>query len=111
MADEPQVNAEGEDPKVSGTNAITQIAYCPHLDVYEYIREDGTYRFNTVELERMVDLYLKDGKTRDADFMAVLTGLARQYPHKRVSFDAEGQCNVSNLEALPVPEATVETTG
>jgi len=102
---------DGSDSKEQVTSVITCIAYCPHLDLYEYTRVDGTYRFNTEELSKTVDFYISEGRTRDSDFMAVLTGLARRYPHKRVSFDAEGQCNVSDLEALPVPEETDEKTG
>ncbi len=81
----------------------TEISYCPHIDVYDYTRIDGTYRFSSAELEKTITLYLEQGKTRDADFMAVLTGMARKYPHMRVKFDEEGNCNITALEAKPLP--------
>jgi hypothetical protein len=89
---------------VSEASVTTEISYCPHLDVYEYKRVDGVYRFDTKELEKTVNLYIDQGKTRDADFMAVLTAMARKYPHKRVKFGEDGTCNVTTLEALPLPE-------
>lgn len=100
----------------SEVSVSTEISYCPHLDVYDYKRVDGTYRFNTPELEKTISMYLDQGKTRDSEFMAVLTAMARRYPHKRVKFDAEGNCNVTTLEALPMPEESVtgpdkDTTG
>jgi len=84
----------GVDQKV----AATEIAYCPLLDIYHYRRVDGEeHLFDGQQLERAVDGYLKESETRMAEFMATLTSMARQFPHKVVSFDQEGNMNLQEL--------------
>jgi hypothetical protein len=84
-------------------SAATSISFCPHLGLYHYTRADGVdYLFDTKKLEEAIDAYLKSGDTKQADFMATLTGVARLHPHKIVSFDEEGKCSMSDL-ALESP--------
>ncbi len=84
----------------------TEIAYCPHLDMYHYKRVDGAdYMFDTAQLEKSVEAFAREGKPRDAEFMAILTGLARQYPHKVVAFDEQGRCYLRDLVPAPPPVA------
>jgi hypothetical protein len=78
--------------------AATEIAYCPFLDIYHYRRVDGEeHLFDGQQLESAVEGYLKASETRMAEFMATLTSLARQFPHKVVSFDQEGNMNLQEL--------------
>jgi len=87
-------NAQQAQPKSS----FTEIAYCPYLDLYRHVGVDGTeYTFSTAQLEKVLQVYLDKGQTRDADFMSLLTGMARQYPHVLLKFDGEGNCNVTEL--------------
>jgi hypothetical protein len=95
-------------PIQSGTpsTVATEISYCPNLDVYHYVRygQDGAdYMFTTSQLEKAIDTYIRQGDPRQAEFMAILTGLARRYPHKKATFDEQGQCYLSPLEPVPPP--------
>jgi hypothetical protein len=89
----------------SGTKSVsiaTEISYCPHLDIYHYRRADGSdYMFNTEQLKLAIEGWAKQGDQRQAEFMAVLTGLGRRYPHKVVSFDDAGKCVMRDLEPAP----------
>ncbi len=83
----------------------TKISYCPHLDIYHYTRADGSdYMFDTAQLEKSVETYAKEGNTREAEFMAVLTGLARRYPHQVVAFDESGQAHLGELVPAKHPD-------
>ena len=80
-------------------SAATEISFCPHLGIYRYKRADGSdYMFDSVQLEATINSYLKAGQSMEAEFMAVLTGFARRYPHKVVAFDEEGKCKLRDLE-------------
>lgn len=104
MANEKPV--ESEKPAI-----VTMIAYCPDLDVYRYWREDGLdSMFDGVQLVAAIDSYIKQAKARDADFMARLTGFARQFPHKVVAFDGEGKMSVGNYQK-PDLDGGSEKTG
>lgn len=84
--------------------AATEIAYCSHLGIYHYRRVDGAeYFFDDAGLEAAVDSYLREGDTRQAEFMVELTALARHFPHQMVSFDAEGKMNLQELLAREIP--------
>jgi len=96
----------------SPASAATEISFCPHLNLYHYRRADGSeYFFNTPQLEQSVEAYAKAGDPRQAEFMAVLTSFARKFPHKVVSFDAEGQLNLRELMPQGLPEAEGSETG
>lgn len=83
---------------VGKQEAVTEIAYCPHLDIYHYRRADGSeYLFDSSQLEKSVEGYQKQGDVRQAEFMAMLTGFARQFPHQVVSFDDRGNLNLREL--------------
>jgi hypothetical protein len=85
-------------PQEKRLSVSTSISFCPHLGLYHYTRADGVdYLFDTHKLEEAIDSYLKSGDTKQADFMATLTGVARLHPHKIVSFDEEGKCSMSDL--------------
>lgn len=80
--------------------AATEIAYCPHLQVYHYLRVDGVeHVFDQRDLERSIDGYLRNGNERQAEFMATLAGFAKQFPHQVVSFDEQGRLNLRELLA------------
>jgi hypothetical protein len=72
-----------------------EISYCPGLGVYHYRRSDGDeYFWDNDKLEQTLTVYLSQGKTRDADFMARLTTAARETPHKILVFGSDGKCSV-----------------
>jgi len=101
MSDGNEAQPAGQ--PVDPQSIVTEIAYCPCLDLYHYKRNDGAdYFFDTPQLEKSIDAYVHQGMSRDADFMSVLTGMARQFPHKRVKFDANAQCNITDLEKAEV---------
>jgi len=101
--------AEQEKTEVK-ESAATEISFCPHLGIYRYKRADGSdYMFDSAQLEITVNSYLKAGKSMEAEFMAVLTGFARRYPHKVVSFDEEGKCRLRDLEEQAPYEAAGES--
>lgn len=82
----------------------TEISYCPHLGIYRYRKADGSdYMFDTDQLEKAIDAYIKSGDSRQADFMATLTGMARQYPHQVLSFDENGVCALKPLTPAELP--------
>jgi hypothetical protein len=86
----------------------TEISYCPNLDVYHYVRfgeDEADYMFTTPQLEKAIETYIKQGDPRQAEFMAILTALARRFPHKKATFDEQGQCYMSDLEPVPPPSA------
>jgi hypothetical protein len=92
--------SDAENNKESGGPVVTKISHCPHLGIYHYVRADGSeYLFDTPQLERSIDSYQKQGDARQAEFMAMLTGFARQFPHQVVSFDEEGRLNLQVLLA------------
>jgi hypothetical protein len=59
--------------------------------------------FTTPQLEKAIETYIKEAEPRKAEFMAILTALARRYPHKKASFDEHGQCYLSEMEPVPPP--------
>jgi hypothetical protein len=80
-------------------SATTEISYCPHLNLYHYKRADGDeFFFDTAQLEASIENYLKQGSSREADFMAQLTAWARKFPHKTATFYADGRFEVRKLE-------------
>lgn len=101
-----------EDVKpVAGPAIATMIVHCPDLDLYRYWREDGIDRmFDGKQLVEAIDAYLKQAMPRDADFLAKLTGFARQFPHKIVAFDHEGKMTVGEYKK-PEPEVGTEKPG
>jgi hypothetical protein len=85
-------------------SAATEISYCPDLKIYHYRQVNGVEAFFSEEqLEKSVEAYLQNGDTNSADFMALLTGFARKFPHKVVSFDEQGKCTFrsSDVQSLP----------
>jgi hypothetical protein len=101
--------AESEQAPVT---AATEISFCPHLRLYHYRRADGSdYLFDDVKLEEAVDGYIKQGDPRQADFMAVLTAMARKYPHQVVAFNAEGKCFLRDLQPVAPPSDEGEEIG
>ena len=109
MSDEKR--GEGSVASAGGKTAATEIAYCPHLRVYNYLRADGDqFIFDDAQLERSINSYLRSGDERQAEFMATLTGMARQFPHQIVSFDAEGKLNLQALLAAEIPRAQDEVS-
>ena len=88
--------------QASPASAATEISFCPHLGIYRYRRADGVdYMFDTPQLEATIQSYIKAADTMQADFMAILTGFARKYPHQVVRFDAQGKCQLQKLEEQP----------
>jgi len=72
------------------------------LGIYYYKREDGEeFFFNREQLEVSLELYLRQHDTKQANFMARLTGYARQYPHVMVVINADGTYNLVRME---IPE-------
>lgn len=89
----------------SASTVATEISYCPHLDLYHYKKADGTdYMFDTEQLTKSLEVLMKQGDPRQAEFMAVLTGLGRRYPHKVVSFDETGKCCLRDLPAAVISD-------
>ena len=85
-------------PKVP--KARTEISYCPEMGIYHYQRADGKeFLFDNKRLLADLDECVKKGPEgqRYAEFMSLLTGFARQFPHKVVSFDEDGCVNLSEL--------------
>ena len=90
--------SETRPEQVSPEQATTEISYCPHLGVYHYKRVDGAeFYFNTDELEKSVESYLKSGNVREAEFMGTLTAWARKFPHKVATFFADGRFEVRKV--------------
>jgi len=80
-------------------HATTQISYCPYLGLYHYSRADGfDALFDANKLELALTAYLKQGDTRQAEFMASLTALARECPHAIIELDAELNYKILQLE-------------
>ena len=89
------------------TTAATEVSFCPHLALYHYRRLDGSeYFFDAPQLEKSIQAYLDNGDPLQAEFMAMLTGLARQRPHEVLSFDEKGQMTLRVL----TPETTLESS-
>jgi hypothetical protein len=72
------------------------VCYCPELRLYWYKvsneekpDQDADYKFSDDELENAIAAHLAQDNTKEAKFMAELTGLARVNPHKFVEFDQE----------------------
>lgn len=70
------------------------VCYCPDLRLYWYKVEnpdspdqEADYKFSDDELEDAIATHLANEQTREAEFMAHLTGLARTNEHKFVMFD------------------------
>lgn len=87
-------------PGAGRQDVATEIAHCPHLGLYHYRKADGEeFIFDELQLEKSIETYLAQNDARQAEFMAMLTGFARQFPHQVVSFDAEGRLNLRELHA------------
>jgi hypothetical protein len=83
-------------------HAATEIAYCPNLGLYHYKRADGSELiFDRVQLEMALASYLKQGVVRMAEFMSMLTGYARRYPHVFVILLPDGTYGMRKME---IPE-------
>ena len=81
----------------SSKNLRVEISYCPELGLYHYKRSDGDEFFwDNEKLEQTLSVYIKEGKTRDAEFMAKLTTDAREKPHKIVVFHGDGSCEIKD---------------
>lgn len=90
----------------------TEIAYCPHLQIYHYRRVDGVEQiFDSSQLVKAIETFQKQGDQRQAEFMAILTGFARQFPHQVVSFDDQGKLNLRELLAAVVHSDPAEGHG
>src|SRR5271157_5318146 len=88
--------------KIDTQPATMEIAYCPHLGIYYHRDAAGEeYFFNRIQLEVSLEEYLKQHNLRQADFMAKLTGYARQYPHVMVIIKTDGTYNLVRME---IPE-------
>ena len=82
------------------SHATTEISYCPFLGLYHYKRANGDeYLFDVDKLELSIMAYVRQGDPRQAEFMAGLTGLARQYPHCIVTLQADMSFKVLVLES------------
>jgi hypothetical protein len=80
-------------------HATTEIAYCPNLGLYHYRRADGTqFLFNRDELAQSVEVYLREGDLKTAEYMAGLTGHARRYPHVVVILNPDGTYELRRME-------------
>ncbi len=92
-------------PKAAAPSApSTKISYCPHLDVYHFCHVDGTeYFFNTPQLEKSIEMYQREGDHKQAEFMAMLTALGRNFPHMETCFDETGKATLNEMPALPLP--------
>ena len=83
----------------NAVKVVTEISYCPHLGLYRHRTADGSdYMFDTDQLEKAIESYIKGANARQAEFMALLTGMARQHPHQVLSFDEQGVCVVRDLK-------------
>jgi hypothetical protein len=92
----------------ASASIVTEISYCPHLNLYHYKKADGAdYFFDTPQLEIAIDAYIKAGETRQADFMIMLTALARRYPHQVMSFNDKGECVLRDMPPAAHPDASV----
>jgi hypothetical protein len=90
-----------------------EISYCQCLGIYHYKRSDGDeYFWDNDKLEQTLTVYLGQGKTKDAEFMARLTTAARETPHKLLTFGADGKCVVGE-PVIPdwVAELSTEKKG
>lgn len=76
---------------------VVEISYCPELGIYHYTRSDGDEFFwDNVMLEQTIEAYLRQGKMKDAEFMARVTTAARETPHKVVVFHGDGTVKVKD---------------
>jgi hypothetical protein len=92
-------NIEASSGTTDAAHATTEIAYCPNLGLYHYIRADGThFIFDREQLETAVESYLKQGDQRQAEFMIGLVGHARRYPHVFVVLFADGTYALRRME-------------
>jgi hypothetical protein len=104
MSDEKKEAAPSGSVGAGPSKVITEIAFCPHLGIYHYRTVDGTeYLFDSSRLEMAVDGYLRNSDAKQAEFMVLLTGFARQFPHQVVSFDEEGTINLRELLVQQLP--------
>jgi hypothetical protein len=107
---DPKDTSKAEGPAAQGGgSAATEISFCPHLGIYRYKRADGVdYMFDTAQLEATIESYIKVGKAMDAEFMALLTGLARRAPHQVVVFDESGKCRLQPLAEQKLYDAPTD---
>ena len=86
------------DKTTSEQKPRTEISYCPEMGLYRFKRANGDlFLFDNERLVADLDYQMKHGGQREADFMALLTGMARRAPHKLVAVDEDGNVNVSDL--------------
>ena len=96
--------SQREDGTTDVDKSQTLISYCPYLGLYHYKRADGAeFFFDRDKLLKAVEAYLKQGDFQNADFMAVLTAYARQYPHMVITLFPDGTYTLGRLE-IPVDE-------
>jgi len=107
MSDPKDVSSTARSSSEGPGSAATEISFCPHLKMYRYKRADGVdYMFDNVQLEETIESYIKVAKAREAEFMALLTGFARRFPHQVVIFDSDGKCKLQKLEEQKSYEAS-----
>lgn len=79
----------------SDPSANVSISYCPDLQIYHHRKlGEPDSMFTHAQLVAVVEEHLKAGRRNQAEVMALLTGFARQCPHKVVSFDEQGVCSI-----------------
>ena len=82
-------------PETSNPEVVVQISYCPELGIYHYIRNDGDeFFFDTEKLEKSLETFLSQQNRADAEYMSRLTAGARQFPHKLITYYADGKCKI-----------------
>jgi hypothetical protein len=92
----------------SDKSLVTEISYCPCLGIYHYLRSDGVeFFFTWQQLEDCIETYLRSGHHADAQFMAEMTGRAREAPHLIVVVAADGKGSFRKPEQ-PHPEPPTE---
>jgi len=86
------------EPTSSPVSQQASISYCPELGLYHFRQADGQeFFFTNDKLVADIDVCQKAGDQRRAEFLALLSGLARKAPHKELRFDESGNVNVSDL--------------
>jgi len=76
----------------------SEISYCPYVAVYRHFKlVGGVEVFDDGHLEKLVESYIKEGASRESDFICFLTSFARKFWHQRVVFNQAGETDLTGL--------------
>jgi len=78
-------------------NAKIKISFCPELEIYHYLSNDGTeYFFDQEKLLQTVETYISQKQFDQAEFMGRVTAWSRNYPHKIIVLSSDGSYKIED---------------